>query len=313
MLRRSIMKGTVAIGAAAAMSLGLVACGVESEDGSGSDGDSKQIDFGLPEGEGEITMAYIPSWDEGVVTTELWRQALEASGYDVTVEEIAEAGVLFEGLASGDIDLFTDTWLPITHATYMDQYGDQLEKYGIWNENAVLTVTVPSYVEEVDSLEELNDHADLFGNRIVGIEPSAGLTEAVAENTIPTYGIEDLELETSSTATMLAELDSAIGKEEPIVVTLWQPHWAYAKYDLKNLEDPELTLGKVETIQTTSTLGFSEEFPEIADALNSFKLTDQQLAEIEEIVFDEEQYDGDVEAGVTEWLQNNSFSELISQ
>jgi glycine betaine/proline transport system substrate-binding protein len=309
MRRRSITKATTAIGAAAVLGLGLAGCSVE-EEGGGSGGSGGDIDFGLPEGEGELTLAIIPGWDEGVVATEVWRQALEDAGYDVTVAEISEAGVLYEGLANGDIDVFLDGWLPITHATYMDEYGDQLENLGTWNENAVLTVAVPSYVDEVDSLTELDDNADLFGNRIVGIEPSAGLTEAVLESTIPTYGIEELELETSTTATMLSELDSAIAAEEPIVVTLWQPHWAYSKYDLKNLEDPELTLGEVETINTMATGGFSDEHADLAEALGKFKLSDEQLAELERVVFDE--HDGDVEKGTTAWLEENDFSELIS-
>ncbi|WP_026922318.1 glycine betaine ABC transporter substrate-binding protein [Glycomyces arizonensis] len=310
MRRRSIMKGTTAIGAAAALGLSLSACSVEEEGGGDSGGSSDSIDFNLPEGEGELTMAIIPGWDEGVVATEVWRQALEDAGYDVTVEEVSEAGVLYQGLADGDIDVYLDGWLPITHASYMEEFGDQLEKIGTWNENAVLTVAVPTYVEDVDSLTELNDNAEMFGNRIVGIEPSAGLTEAVLENTIPTYGIEDLELETSTTATMLSELDSAIAAEEPIVVTLWQPHWAYSKYDLKNLEDPEKTLGEIETINTLATAGFSDEHPELAEVLSTFKMTDEQLAGLEQVVFDE--HEGDVEAGVTAWLEENSFQELFA-
>lgn len=310
MRRRSIMKSTTALGAAAVLGLGLAACSVE-EDGGDSGGSGGDIDFGLPEGEGDLTLAFIPGWDEGVVATEVWRQALEDAGYDVSVEEISEAGVLYEGLASGDIDVYLDGWLPITHATYMEEYGDQLETLGTWNENAVLTVAVPSYVDGIDSLTELNDNAELFDNRIVGIEPSAGLTEAVAESSIPTYGIEDLELETSTTASMLSELDTAIASEEPIVVTLWQPHWAYSKYDLKNLEDPELTLGEVETINTMATAGFSDEHAELAEILSTFKMSDEQLASLEQSVFDDN--DGDVEAGTTAWLEENDFSELISQ
>lgn len=310
MRRRSIMKGTTAIGAAAALGLSLSACSVEEEGGGDSSSGSSDIDFNLPEGEGELTLAIIPGWDEGVVATEVWRQALEDAGYDVTVEEVSEAGVLYQGLADGDIDVYLDGWLPITHASYMEEFGDQLEKIGTWNENAVLTVAVPTYVEDVDSLTELNDNADMFGNRIVGIEPSAGLTEAVLENTIPTYGIDDMELETSTTATMLSELDSAIAAEEPIVVTLWQPHWAYSKYDLKNLEDPEKTLGEIETINTLATAGFSDEHPELAEVLSTFKMTDEQLAGLEQVVFDE--HEGDVEAGVTAWLEEHPFSELVS-
>lgn len=302
MQRRLMMKSALGIGAVSA----LAACSVEEE--GGSDG-SAEVDGGLPKGSGTINTAIIPGWDEGVVATELWRQALTGAGYTVNVQEIAEAGLLFEALASGDIDLFLDGWLPVTHKSYLDEYGDQLEQIGAWNENAALTVAVPSYVE-VNSLAELNASADLFGGRIVGIEPSAGLTEAVQNNTIPTYGLDALELQTSSTATMLAELDSAIAAEEPIVVTLWQPHWAYAKYELKNLEDPEGTLGDVETINTLARTGFTEEFPDVTAALETFKLSDEQLANLENTVFTDN--GGDVEAGVAAWLKGNEFAELIA-
>ncbi|THV28559.1 glycine betaine ABC transporter substrate-binding protein [Glycomyces paridis] len=308
MRRRSIMKGAWATGAVVAVPAVLSACSVESE--GGEKADPSDLDFGLPEGEGELVLGVIPGWDEGVVATELWRQALTASGYTVTVQEFSEAGLLYEGLAAGDVDVYLDGWLPVTHATYMETYGDQLEQIGAWNSNAALTVAVPAYVDQVNSLAELNDNAELFGGEIIGIEPSAGLTEAVLEASIPTYGITDLELKTSSTATMLSELDSAIAAEEPIVVTLWQPHWAYAKYDLKNLEDPEGTLGDVETINTLAHLGFSEEFPDVAAALGKFALSDDQLADLENIVFTDN--DGDVEAGVTAWLQDNAFGDLVA-
>ncbi|MFB9662013.1 glycine betaine ABC transporter substrate-binding protein [Glycomyces mayteni] len=303
MQRRSIMKGAVATGATA--SLALAGCSVEEEPG---DAAAEGVDFGLPEGEGEIVIAYI-NWDEAVVATELWRQALESAGYTVSTQEFTEVGPLFEGLSSGDLDVFLDGWLPITHATYMDTYGDQLEQLGTWNENAALTVAVPTYVD-VDSLEDLNANADLFGGRIVGIEASAGLTEAVQNSAIPTYGITDLTLETSSTTAMLTELDSAIAAEEPIVVTLWQPHWAYAKYDLKNLADPQTTLGEAETINVLARTGFTEEFADVADALGTFAMSDDQLADLENLVFAEN--GGDVQAGVTAWLKDNEFKDLIA-
>ncbi|MEU6859152.1 glycine betaine ABC transporter substrate-binding protein [Glycomyces sp. NPDC046736] len=308
MRRRSIMKGAWATGAAVALPAALTACAVEDEGGDAPD--TSDVDFGLAEGEGEIVLGVIPGWDEGIVATELWNQALTSAGYTVTVQEFAEAGLLFEGLSSGDVTVFLDGWLPVTHATYLETYGDQLEQIGEWNSNAALTVAVPSYVDGVNSLAELNDNAELFGGEIIGIEPSAGLTEAVQTATIPTYGITDLELKTSSTATMLSELDSAIAAEKPIVVTLWQPHWAYAKYDLKNLEDPEKSLGDVETINTLATQGFSAQFPDLAEALGKFTLSDDQLADLENIVFTD--HEGDVPGGVAAWLADNDFSSLIA-
>jgi glycine betaine/proline transport system substrate-binding protein len=304
MQRRSIMKGAMAAGAG--VPLALAGCSVEEEPGAAT---AEGVDFGLPEGEGEIVIGFI-NWDEAVVATELWRQALEASGYTVTAQEFSEVGPLFEGLSSGYVDLFLDGWLPITHQTYMATYGDQLEQLGTWNENAALTVAVPAYVDEVSSLADLNASADLFGGRIVGIEASAGLTEAVQNSAIPTYGITDLTLETSSTTAMLTELDSAIAAQEPIVVTLWQPHWAYAKYDLKNLEDPEATLGEAETINILARTGFGADFADVAEALGTFAMSDEQLASLEDAVFSEA--GGDVQAGVTAWLGENGFKGLIA-
>ena len=48
------------------------------------------------------------------------------------------------------------------------------------------------------------------------------------DDVIPTYGLEDMEFLTSSTAAMLSELKSATDKGENVVVTLWEPHRAYA-------------------------------------------------------------------------------------
>ena len=37
---------------------------------------------------------------------------------------------------------------------------------------------------------------------------------------------------------MLAALDTAIKAKKPVVVTLWQPHWAFQKYQIRLLDDP---------------------------------------------------------------------------
>src|SRR5665811_1386724 len=100
--------------------------------------------------------------------------------------------------------------------------------------------------------DRLGDNADAFGNRIVGIEPGAGLTAAMQDSVIPTYGLGDMDFITSSTPAMLVELDTAMANGENIAVTLWEPHWVYGKYDVKNLADPEGTLCTAEELVTYS-------------------------------------------------------------
>lgn len=283
------VKRVVALAAAAALALGgAAACG---EDSGGSSGGSKKI-----------TIGYM-AWDEAVAASHLWKDILEEKGYQVQLKNL-EAGLVYGGLANGDIDLFLDGWLPQTHASYMEKYGDKLEKLGVWYDDASLSIAVPKYVEGVDSLEDLAGKADMFGGEMVGIEPGAGLTKATQEKVIPGYGLDgSMKLKTSSTPAMLAALNSAIGAKKPIVVTLWHPHWAYAKYELKDLTDPKGTLGQAEQINTLARKGFGKDFPDVAAMLKQFKMDGQQLASLEDLMFNT--YKGNEAKAVDEWLKAN--------
>ncbi|MFL1379314.1 MULTISPECIES: glycine betaine ABC transporter substrate-binding protein [unclassified Nocardiopsis] len=291
-------KRTAALSAAGmSAALILTACG----------GGGGQDLTGPGEGEGggdaqEINIALI-AWEEAIATTAMWQVILEEKGYDVTVTDV-DVAPMYQGAANGDVDLFLDTWLPVTHADYWEDYGDDLEDLGTWYDNAKLTITVPAYMEDVNSIADLADHADDLDGRIVGIESGAGLTRVTKEEAMPGYGLDgDFELVESSTAAMLAELDSAIADEEPIVVTLWRPHPAYAKHDLKDLEDPEGLMGDAEEIHAVGRTGFTEDYPELAQWLQDWEMTDEELATLEVMTL--EDHKDDPQAGARAWLAEN--------
>src|SRR5690606_21927499 len=152
---------------------------------------------GTPAADKSITIGVFNGWPEREAASFVWKAILEDKGYDVTLE-YADAGPGIAGLSTGDYDVAFDGRLPLTHQSYMDKFGDKLEDLGAWNNDAVLTMAVNEDAP-IDSIAELAAHADEFGNRIVGIEPGAGLTEAVSEKTIPRYGLEGMEFVTSST------------------------------------------------------------------------------------------------------------------
>jgi glycine betaine/proline transport system substrate-binding protein len=121
---------------------------------------------------------------------------------------------------------------------------------------------------------------------------------------------EPWELVESSTSAMLAELGSAVDAEEPIVVTLWRPHWAYDAWDLKDLEDPENALGDAEEIHAIGRDGFADDFPEAAEWLGNFELDADQVAELSTLVLGveddrlESPHDSEVEAARA-WMEDN--------
>ncbi|MFR9725951.1 glycine betaine ABC transporter substrate-binding protein [Streptomyces sp. MS19] len=280
--------------AAAALGLSLAACGSDDsgDDNGGGDGGS----------EGVITLGYIPSWTDGLSTAYLLDRVLEDAGYTVEHEEISEAGVLYTALADGDVDMYPSAWPEVTHASYMEQYGDRIEDVGAYYDNAILTLAVPEY-SDITSIDELPDYVDELDGRIVGIEPGAGLTEVTQEQVFPTYGLDDagFTLATSSTSTMITELGNAIDQEEEIVVTLWRPFWANAEYGMRDLEDPEGALGEAEALHFLGREGFAEDFPEVAEWIEGIQLTDEEYGALEDLVVN--QHPDDPAAGVDEWLE----------
>jgi len=293
MYSRKRMTGLAAAGMSGALL--LTACGGGGEDLTGGEG-------GAEEDAQEIELALI-AWEEGIAVTHMWEAILEEKGYDVTITEV-DVAPAFQGIANGDVDLFLDTWLPTTHEEYWNDYGDDLENLGAWYENAVLTLTVPEYMEDINEIGDLPDHAEELDNRIVGIDPGAGLTAQTEDEAMPGYGLdEDFELVTSSGAAMQAELASAVAEEEPIVVTLWRPHPAYAEHDLKDLEDPEGHMGETETINSMGRSGFSEDYPTLSGWIENWEMNDEELSELEVLTLDE--YEDDPTEGARVWLQDN--------
>jgi glycine betaine/proline transport system substrate-binding protein len=285
----------IAIGAVAA--LGLTACATDA--GTNTDNG----DNGANEGDlTSLTIGVFNGWPEGEAASYLWKIILEDKGYDVSLE-YADAGPVFAGLSTGDYDVALDGWLPLTHADYVKEYSDVVD-LGAWNEDAVLTLAVNEDAP-ITSIDELAANADAFGNKIIGIEPGAGLTQATQEQVIPTYGLEDMEFITSSTPAMLAELSAAIDADENVVVTLWRPHWAYDEFPIRDLEDPEGTLGDEESIHTMARPGFEDDYPQLTEWLKAFTLDSELLYSLENAMYNVDDVPRDFTDVVTQWMSEN--------
>ncbi|MCX4809823.1 ABC transporter permease/substrate binding protein [Streptomyces sp. NBC_01239] len=257
--------------------LALVASGI-GVFGSSSDSTATAAD---DVGKGKnITIGYIP-WDEGIASTFLWKEILEERGYKVTTTQYA-AGPLYTGLATGQVDFQTDSWLPTTHAEYWKKYGKQLDDLGSWYGSTSLELTVPSYVKDVNTLADLKAHASEFGGKITGIEPSAGMMGLLKSKVLKEYGLQgSYDVVDGSTPAMLAELKRAYAKQQPILVTLWSPHWAYSDYKLKKLKDPKGAWGKGDGVHTVARKGFAGDNPDVGTWLKDFKMSEAQLTGLE--------------------------------
>ncbi|WOV89130.1 glycine betaine ABC transporter substrate-binding protein [Sporosarcina oncorhynchi] len=115
--------------------------------------------------------------------------------------------------------------------------------------------------------------------KITGIDPGAGIMEAT-EKAIKEYDLDEWDVTTGSGAAMTASLKKAYDKEKPIIVTGWTPHWKFAKFDLKYLEDPKGVYGGEEQIKTIARTGLAEDLPEAHQVLSNFHWTEEDMGEV---------------------------------
>ncbi|MFG3722053.1 ABC transporter permease/substrate binding protein [Streptomyces massasporeus] len=249
-----------------------------------------------------LDVAWFP-WDEDIAVTYLWKNVLERRGYQLNLKQM-DVGPVYTGLASGDLDLNFDAWLPYAQKNYWDKNKDRLKDLGTWYEPTSLELAVPSYVKGVDSLEDLKGKSSTFKGKIIGIEPGTGEMDLLKNKVLPGYGLDkEYEVVDGSTPAMLAELKRAYAKKEPIAVTLWSPHWAYSDYELTKLKDPKKAFGEGNTIRTISNEKFPEEYPQLTKWIKNFKMSEDELGTLESEIKDRGQ--GHEEEAVAEWLEQH--------
>jgi len=247
----------------------------------------------------ELTFGLI-TWPENIAVNNVWKVLLEEKGYDVELNQL-DMGIIMESLNTGDLDVGIEVWLPIQDISYYEEYKETVDFNDTpWFDNAKVGLAVPEYVDEVDSIEDLNEHKDMFDGQITGFEPGAGTMETT-DILIDDYDL-DYELISSSEGAMMAAIKDANDNEEPIVAPLWQPHGIFSEVDLKFLDDPKNTYGDAEEIYLATREDFAEDYPEVREWLADWSIDDDEvMAELITFVNESE----DHYEGAKEWVEEN--------
>lgn len=272
--------------------LGLAGCG---SGGSGSSSSS---------GSKTLTLGSI-GWTENIAVSNLTKVIFEEDmGYEsVEVQGPLELGLLFQGVAEGDLHAFQDVWLP-NHKTFINkpQLKSNLELLDPWFQGqTAYGLTAPTYM----GIKSIADLADVDTNEIIGIEPSATFMPQIENEVIPAYNL-DMELVTSSTAGMLSELQKAYSNEEPIVFTGWSPHWMNEEYDFVYLEDPKNAQASWDDparISCVVNADLQGDDPAAYAFLKALKLDEAQVNQMG--VAMKEAGTGNEAEGVRNWYQDN--------
>ncbi len=270
-----------------AVILALVAGAVVSGCGGGSP-ESRDLNLGVATG-----------WDEAAVVANLSKIVMEEDlGYgEVRLQEL-ELGPVIQGVASGDLDAYQDIWLP-NHQAQIDEVENDVILLDPWYDGTTeFGIAVPTYMTNVNAIPDLNQTSI---DQILGIEPGAIISERIPESVIPTYGLEQ-EYVQSSTPSMLSQVEELSDNREEFAFVAWRPHWMNQRYDFKYLEDPEdgLTdLNDGATILSIVNEDLPDDDPVAYAFLDAITLTEDQVNEIENI------NPNDYAESARTWLEDN--------
>ncbi|MBF9017282.1 MULTISPECIES: glycine betaine ABC transporter substrate-binding protein [unclassified Oceanispirochaeta] len=248
------------------------------------------------------------NWEEGVAYTNLAKVILEdMMGYEVTITA-ADVAPGYASVAAGDQDAFMETWLPVLHKDYIEQFGDDLVDLGNVYDGTQSGLAIPTYMNEagIKTVSDLKKPEAMkkLDKTIIGIDAGAGIMKTTEGDLIPAYGLDDAgyKLLASSGPAMMAAMKDAYSNEEWIVVTAWKPHSMFGYYDLTFLEQDGEQIWGSGDIHITARKGLTADKPELAQFLTNMNISNNDLGSL--MVAIRESDEGEVDAARA-WLAEN--------
>lgn len=247
-----------------------------------------------------VNIVYV-EWDSEIASSNVIKAVIEEKlDYNCKLLSVPLTA-LWESIAMGDQDATVAAWLPSLQKKQRETYEDQVENLGPHLERTQIGLVVPAYVP-IDSIGELKGYSENFDSKIIGIDPNAGIMEKT-KKIIKEYNLSsEYELITGSDSTMTTILGNAIKEKKWLVVTGWTPHWKFAKWDLKYLEDPKNIYGKQEKIHTIVRKGLKNDMPEVYKFLDNFQW---ETSDMEEVMLLIQKEENTAEEAAEIWIEKN--------
>tara|TARA_Y100000817_G_scaffold313887_1_gene311084 strand:- start:541 stop:1488 length:948 start_codon:yes stop_codon:yes gene_type:complete len=268
-------------------------------------------------------------WTGQLVTTNIMAEVLKKGGYNV---ELVPADYIaqFAGLQTGDLHVAMEMW-ETTGRDAIDEYtaDGRVVNVGSTGMDAIEEWWYPTYMKEkcpgLPNWEALNDCAEAFS--IPETAPKGRyLGGPVTWGGFDDERVEALELDwevihAGTDAALFAELESAYQREAPIMLWVYAPHWAPAKFEGEWVDFPPYTsecyndpswgsnpnlaydCGKPRgPIWKVASSLLKEKWPGAYNAVEAFNINNDEMGNMVAAV----DLDGNsVEAVVADWMSNN--------
>jgi glycine betaine/proline transport system substrate-binding protein len=247
-------------------------------------------------------------WTDITATTAATSAVLEALGY-ATETKLLSVPVTYTSLAAGDIDVFLGNWMPTMEADiapYRDAGTVETVRANLEGAKYTLATNAAGAALGIAAFADIATHRDALDGEIYGIEPGNDGNRLIIEMVEKgAFGLEGFEVVESSEQGMLAQVERATRRDEPIVFLGWEPHPMNANFELTYLEGGDDWFGPNfggATVYTNTRAGFSAECPNLGTFLQNLSFTLPMENEIMGAILND---GADPREAATAWLKAN--------
>ncbi|HWA49993.1 MAG TPA: ABC transporter substrate-binding protein [Dongiaceae bacterium] len=203
----------------------------------------------VPESTDTIKLANF-DWTGAVLNTKILEKILKSYGYNVETVNADYLASIGTGLPTGDLTVGLEYWDTTAKEAMAeaDKTG-KTENLGPLGPKAKEEWWYPSYMKEkcpgLPDWKALNDCAEAFSTaetapkgRYLGGPVTWG---GFDDERVEALGLNYEVVHAGTDANMFAELESAYQRQAPILLWIYAPHWAPAKYKGEWVQFPEWT------------------------------------------------------------------------
>ncbi len=247
-------------------------------------------------------------WTDITSTTAATSVVLNALGYETDIK-VLSVPVTYISMQEGDVDVFLGNWMPTMEgdiAPYRDAGTVDTVRANLEGAKYTLAVNAVAADLGIGDFADIAAHAGALDSKIYGIEPGNDgnrLIQSMIDGDV--FGLSGFEVVESSEQGMLAQVDRAGSKGEPIVFLGWEPHPMNANFDLTYLTGGDDFFGPNlggATVFTNTRAGYVAECPNVGALLGNLEFSLAMENEIMGAILDGGE---DPDDAATAWLKAN--------
>ena len=248
-------------------------------------------------------------WTDITATTAATSIVLEALGYE-TSTDILSVPVTYASMAEGDIDVFLGNWMPTMEgdiASYREAGTVDTVRTNLEGAKYTLATNAAGVAAGITDFASIASAKDALEGNIYGIEAGNDGNRLIMDMIeADAFGLTGFEVVESSEQGMLAQVERADDRGEPIVFLGWEPHPMNANYDMTYLPGGDDYFGPDlggAIVATNTRAGYVTECPNTGKLLENLAFSLEMENEIMGAILND---NVDPEDAAKAWLAANT-------